>query len=57
MYGLFYECKFLTIEETNKKKKKKKEERAKSGWLGIMIICTSEATCLSMDCCFSQLAL
>ena len=24
MYGLLYECKFLTIEETNKKKKKKK---------------------------------
>ena len=23
MYGLLYECKFLTIEETNKKKKKK----------------------------------
>jgi len=23
MYGLFYECKFLTIEETNTKKKKK----------------------------------
>jgi len=22
MYGLFYECKFLTIEETNKKNKK-----------------------------------
>ena len=22
MYGLFYECKFLTIEETNKNKKK-----------------------------------
>ena len=24
MYGLLYECKLLTIEETNKKKKKKK---------------------------------
>ena len=23
MYGLFYECKFLTIEETNTKRKKK----------------------------------
>jgi hypothetical protein len=23
MYGLLYECKFLTIEETNKKNKKK----------------------------------
>ena len=27
MYGLFYECKFLTIEETNKKKRKKKDGR------------------------------
>jgi hypothetical protein len=25
MYGLLYECKFLTIEETKKKKKKKKK--------------------------------
>ena len=24
MYGLFYECKFLTNKETNKKKRKKK---------------------------------
>jgi hypothetical protein len=35
MYGLLYECKFLTIEETNKKKKIKKKslsylERQKS---------------------------
>jgi hypothetical protein len=29
MYGLLYECKFLTIEETNKKKKKKKETGGK----------------------------
>jgi hypothetical protein len=27
MYGLFYECKFLTIEETNIKKRKKKKKR------------------------------
>jgi hypothetical protein len=27
MYGLLYECKFLTIEETNKKKKKKKKKK------------------------------
>ena len=26
MYGLLYECKFLTIEETNNKKKKKKKK-------------------------------
>jgi hypothetical protein len=25
MYGLLYECKFLTIEETNKKRKRKKK--------------------------------
>ena len=29
MYGLLYECKFLTIEETNKKKKKKKRSSIK----------------------------
>ena len=27
MYGLLYECKFLTIEETNKKKKLKKKSK------------------------------
>jgi hypothetical protein len=27
VYGLFYECKFLTIEETNKKKEKKKKKK------------------------------
>ena len=32
-------------------------ERAKTGWLGIMIMCRSGATCLSTDCCFSELAL
>jgi hypothetical protein len=26
MYGLLYECKFLTIEETNKKRKKEKKD-------------------------------
>ena len=31
--------------------------RAKTGWLGIMIICLSEATCRSVDCCVSELAL
>ena len=32
-------------------------ERAKIGWLGIRILCLSRATCLSADCCFSELAL
>jgi hypothetical protein len=32
-------------------------ERAKTGWLGIGIMCPSGATCLSADCCFSELAL
>jgi len=27
------------------------------GWLGIRIMCPSGATCLSADCCFSNLAL
>ena len=31
-------------------------KRAKSDWLGIMM-CPSGATCLSPDCCFSELAL
>ena len=31
--------------------------RAKTGWIGIRIICPGAATCLSEDCCFSQLAL
>ena len=26
--------------------------RAKSGWLGIRIMCPSGATCLPVDCCF-----
>ena len=30
---------------------------AKTGWLGIRIMCPSGATCLSVDCCFSELAL
>ena len=32
-------------------------ERTKVGWLGIEIMCPSRATCLSADCCFSELAL
>jgi hypothetical protein len=28
-----------------------------AGWLGIRILCPSRATCLSGDCCFSELAL
>jgi hypothetical protein len=32
-------------------------ERAKTGWLGIRIMCPSETTCLPADCCFSELAL
>jgi hypothetical protein len=28
-------------------------ERAKTGWLGIRIMCPSGATCLPADCCFS----
>ena len=29
----------------------------RTGGLGIRIMCQSEATCLSTDCCFSELAL
>ena len=32
-------------------------ERAKTDWLGIRIMCPSGTTCLSTDCCFSELAL
>ena len=32
-------------------------ERAKTGWLGIRLMCPSGATCLPTDCCFSGLAL
>jgi len=32
-------------------------ERAKTGWLGIRIMCLSGATCLSADCCFSEIVL
>ena len=32
-------------------------ERAKTGWLGIGVICPSEATCLLADCCFNELVL
>jgi hypothetical protein len=27
------------------------------GWLGIKIICPSGPTCISADCCFSEVAL
>ena len=30
---------------------------AKTGWLGIRLICPSGTTSLSADCCFSELAL
>jgi hypothetical protein len=32
-------------------------ESAKTGWLGIRLMCSSGATCLSTDCCFNELAL
>ena len=32
-------------------------ERAKTGWLGIRIMCPSGVACLPADCCFSELAL
>ena len=32
-------------------------ERAKTGWFGIMIVCPSRTTCLSVDCSFSELGL
>ena len=32
-------------------------ERAKTGRLGIRIMCPSGATCLRAECCFSELAL
>jgi hypothetical protein len=32
-------------------------ERAKTGWLGIRIMCPSVVICLSAGCCFSELAL
>jgi hypothetical protein len=31
--------------------------RRKAGWLGIRIMCPSGATCLPVDCCFSELTL
>jgi hypothetical protein len=34
-----------------------KGERAKMGWFGTRKICQSEETHLSVDCCFSELAL
>jgi hypothetical protein len=32
-------------------------ERVKTGWLGIKMKCLSGVTCLSTDCCFSEIAL
>ena len=32
-------------------------ERAKTGWLGIRIMCPIGVTCLLTDCSFSELAL
>ena len=32
-------------------------KRAKTVWLGIRIMCPKGTTCLSADCCFSELAL
>ena len=32
-------------------------ERAKTVWFRIRIMCESGETCLSVDCCFSELAL
>jgi hypothetical protein len=34
-----------------------KRDRAKTGWPGIRKMCLSGATCLTVDCCFSELAL
>ena len=31
--------------------------KANTGWLGIRIMCLNGATCLSVDCCFSELAI
>jgi hypothetical protein len=31
--------------------------RAKTGWLGIRIMCPSRATCISTNCYFSELAI
>ena len=36
---------------------KHKGERAKTDWVEIRIMCLNGATCLSVDCCFSELAL
>ena len=31
--------------------------RAKTGWIGVRIICQSGAACLTTDCCCTELAL
>ena len=33
------------------------KERAKTGWLGIRIMCRSQNTCQSSECCLWELAL
>ena len=35
----------------------RRKSKYKDWWLGIRIMCQSGATCLSADCCFSELAL
>ena len=32
-------------------------KRSKTGWIGIRIMCPSGAACISVDCCFCELAL
>ena len=34
-----------------------KRSKSKDGWLEVGIMCQSGATCLPVDCCFSELAL
>ena len=33
------------------------KQRANTGWLGIRLMCSSGATCLPEDCCFSEITL
>jgi PIN domain nuclease of toxin-antitoxin system len=32
----------------------RRKSQKKTGWLGIRIMCLSEAACLSVDCCFIE---
>jgi hypothetical protein len=41
----------------NQNIKQRAGERAKTGWLGIRIVCPTGATYLTANCCFSELAL